>query len=291
MDSRAQPPMREEQSPFMCPLFLEVAQDTAALLVYSLNPEIFGKSNVEMKSKCGLGVILLAVVLSAFGAWFLPASSATTDILLLLSGGASIQPTTLTAPYENNTYSSYHLEREDLHTTLLEIPAAVTDQNETSQKSTLSDTKVQPDYAPSVDSFATQKPSTWTADDLTAALNFSVEVNTDKEEVTGTISNFYTNSSQSIKPKDLSLAPDMITSGMDVNMTSCIVSGGPKGGEILAIALGVAFLTILFGALFYQLVLYLRERKIKRLSSVYIIENEMNKYNLEANITEPETKL
>ncbi|XP_063313035.1 uncharacterized protein LOC134612577 [Pelobates fuscus] len=240
-----------------------------------------------MKSKCGLRFLLVAVLLSAFSIWFLPVNSATTDIFLLLAGRTSIRTKTVTESYEDSTYATHDVNTRDLDTnitvavTLLAKPEEVTDIQGSSYNSTLSDKDTQSAFIPSKDTSPTRNS-------LYALLEFTTfnpvtESNTDKQSFTVPDLNTQDTNSSGIVTPEPSLAPEFSTAGMGDNQTACIRSTGITEAEVLAIVVGAVFMTILLSALLYQLAVYMKKKKTKRPSSVYIIENELHKYDMEAN--------
>ncbi|KAJ1092016.1 hypothetical protein NDU88_005130 [Pleurodeles waltl] len=85
--------------------------------------------------------------------------------------------------------------------------------------------------------------------------------------------------------------PEMLrTSGLDGTVSPELY--GMSYAEILAIVMGTFILTALVSSLTYQFLRSLwRKKTLERTCSVYIIENEMHKRELEVNHAEFETKL
>ncbi|XP_075710904.1 uncharacterized protein LOC142744097 [Rhinoderma darwinii] len=238
-----------------------------------------------MRSKYGLGVLLLAALLGAIAIWFLPVTSAAADILLLITGEAVTHRTTQTEAYEIQTYgklptlTSGSLEE----TTTSNVSDLVTDFEENNLTWSVDQT-----YSPATqdnDIFSTKSPeSPWIIKDLTS------DVLTNAENITVTEINNHTRFYPSLYFVDKqSVTPDITTDVMETDRTVCY--SGPTNAEVLAIAIGAVFLTILLSALLYQFAVFIRNKKAHRDSSVYIIENELHKYDVEANGLEPETKL
>ncbi|KAM4049192.1 uncharacterized protein ACNLHF_007083 [Anomaloglossus baeobatrachus] len=236
-----------------------------------------------MKSKCGLGV-LLAGLLSAIAIWFLPINSAAADILLLITGGAVTRTTTQTEVSEIQPYGRLptlkSVSLEETNTPQgLEV---VTD----FEKNYLTLPAV-PTYYPATldnDIFTTESPdSSWNTTDLTGGVQNETGgvIGTELQNHTNFNPNLYSVDKQSITP---AMTTDVI------DKTDC--SSGPKSGEVLAIALGVFLFTFILGALLYQFAVFMRKKKVHSDSSVYIIENEIHKYDIEeVNGLEHETRL
>ncbi|KAM3936699.1 uncharacterized protein RB166_021572 [Leptodactylus fuscus] len=227
-----------------------------------------------MKSKCGLGVLMLAALLSAIAIWLLPVNAAAADILMLLTGGGVTHTTTQTETYDIQTYGKIPaLKSVSLEVTSTpNISDFVTD-----FKENLTLPVVQTEYPVTSDNdiFSTQSPeSSWIIANVTS------DDQIDTVSVTGTHINNHTHFYPS-----LYFTADV----MENDKTVC--NSGPNNAEILAIVIGAGFLTILFSALLYQFTVFLRNRKAQRDSSVFIIENELQKYDIEANGVEPDTRL
>ncbi|XP_075424145.1 uncharacterized protein LOC142464669 isoform X1 [Ascaphus truei] len=297
MQSSASPRGEEQNPPTHS--FVHCKEVRGSKLVVLLWDAAVTKTNLEMKSNCGVEVLLMTAIASAFGIWFLSIYSATTDTFLSLAGGPEIRPTALAESGENSTYGKYQRESVDLETsfaeltTLLKVQYFVPGTEYPFPNSTLIETNPQPTVTQNIGTLSTKQSlsTSWTDGDL-AAVNSSVEANTGKEVTWTTLSNQYTDTSQNITPtEDPSLSTDSITAMMEGNRTVCIRDTGPSEPEILAIVVGGVFLATLICALSYQLVVFMRKKNVKRHSSVYIIENDILKYDLEANGIQPETKL
>lgn len=248
--------------------------------IYPSFPDLcYNPTNVEMKSKYGLGVLLLAALLSAIAIWFLPVNSTAADILLFITGGADTRTTTQSEAYEIHTYRTLPTSKSETNTTY--ASNFVTDFNEN-----LTLSVAQTDYpdTPGNDIFSTKSPDTsWIIEDLTS------DVQTNAGSIAGTELNNHTHFYPSLDFVDKRLVTPDITDVMGTEKTVC--DSGPTNAEVLAIAIGAVFLTVLLSALLYQLAVFMRNRKAHRDSSVFIIENELHKYDVEANGLEPETKL
>ncbi|XP_069601498.1 uncharacterized protein [Ranitomeya imitator] len=234
-----------------------------------------------MKSKCGLGVLLLAGLSSAIAIWFLPVNSAVADILLLITGGAVTRTTTQTEVSELQTYRSLPTLKSDSleETNTPKESDFVTDFEENNLTLPAAPT----DYPATLDNDITQSPnSSWSTTDLTGG----VQNNTGG--IAGTELHNHTHFYPSLySVATPSVSPDMTTNVMD--KTDC--STGPKSGEVLAIAIGVVFVTIILGALLYQFTVFMSKKRAHNDCSVYVIENEFQKYDIEANGLERDTKL
>ncbi|KAG8456208.1 hypothetical protein GDO86_002124 [Hymenochirus boettgeri] len=233
------------------------------------------ETTVDMSKKCGLGVLrvlLLAALLSAFGIWFLPVSSATAEIFLLLSGQAVAQPPVSTESYKTSTTVKNLTGSGHLETRIVESNTQLNSHlntsyigREHSQNTTLTDRSTQPAFAPSTAIYPAQ-----TIDTLSVSADPTGPVNLTTQE----------------QP-----LPSLITStDIEISMT-CTQATHPTDAEVLAIAVGAVFITIIISALLYQWVLYMRKKKVNRDSSIYIIEDELPKYEMDVNSVEPETKL
>ncbi|XP_069816816.1 uncharacterized protein [Dendropsophus ebraccatus] len=232
-----------------------------------------------MKSKCGAGVLLLAALLSAIAVWFLPVSSAAADILLLLTGGSVTRTSAQTKADEIRTFRNLPTLTSEANST--HLSDSVTDLGENVTFSV-----TQTPYPVTADNtFITKSPEiTGSIADITS------DVQTDTRTIAGTEGNNRTDFYPSLHPGDQrSVTPDISTGTMEMDKAEC--NPGPTSGEVLAIAVGAVFLTVLLSALLYQFAVFMRNRKAPRDPSVYIIENELHKYDVEANGLEPETKL
>ncbi|XP_068127743.1 uncharacterized protein [Hyperolius riggenbachi] len=108
--------------------------------------------------------------------------------------------------------------------------------------------------------------------------------------ITETNSNSHTTNSTPILP--LTDQPsDFTTAAMEDGKSVCIRTSSLTDAEVLAIAIGAVFLTIILSALLYQLVAFMSKKNVNMGSSIFIIENELTKHDLEANGLQPETKL
>ncbi|XP_044146916.1 uncharacterized protein LOC122935214 [Bufo gargarizans] len=233
-----------------------------------------------MKSRWGLGVLLLAALLSGIAIWLLPVNSAAADILLLITGGAVIRPTTQTEAYEIQTYrtrltlkSTTNLPHESDFITNFE------------ENLTLSVAKTHNPVTPESESFSTKIPnSSWINADQTS------DVQPDTRRIAGAELSDRTRFYPRLYFVDKqSATTDITTDVMETDKMVC--ESGPNNAELLAIVTGAVFLTILLSALLYQFAVFMKNKKAQRDNSVFIIENEVHKYDVEANGLEPETKL
>lgn len=64
-----------------------------------------------------------------------------------------------------------------------------------------------------------------------------------------------------------------------------------KCSKIVELVKQSTILTFVLGAILYQFAVFMRKKQGNVESSVYVIENEHNKQDLEANGLQPETKL
>ncbi|XP_073434380.1 uncharacterized protein [Dendrobates tinctorius] len=235
------------------------------------------------KQEKDLSAIFEEGLLSAIAIWFLPMNSAAADILLLITGGAVTRTTTQTEASELQTYQSLSTLKSDSleETNTPKESDFATDFQENNL--TLS---AAPTYYPATldnDIFKTHSPnSSWSTTVLIGGVqnnsggNAETEIHNHKH--------FYP-SLHSVDTQ--SITPDMTTDVMD--KTDC--STGPKSAEVLAIAIGVVFVTIILGALLYQFAVFMRKKRAHNDCSVYVIENEFHKYDVEANGLEGDTKL
>ncbi|XP_018119544.2 uncharacterized protein LOC108717200 [Xenopus laevis] len=284
--TKARPPVEEE--PAVRSIHFSTAPHTS---IWDSHPSRLcncHKPNVDMTSKCGLGILLLAAVLSTFGVWFLPVSSETAEIFLLLSG----QTATSTESNRNSTQSG------DLDTRLTErtiFPnSSVTDAPETSPISGLTEGIAQPMFTASPDILsAANLNSSWSAEETTGAVNSTVELNTSKELLSGAelLNRSISSSLNFPSAEELPLTSATTSHSMEISMTACVQATNLTDAEVLAIAIGALFLAIILSSLFYQLVIYLRNKEVNRDSSIYIIENELHKYDMDSSGEQPETKL
>ncbi|XP_071998018.1 uncharacterized protein [Engystomops pustulosus] len=238
-----------------------------------------------MKSKCGLGVLLLAALLSAIAIWFLPVNSAAADILLFITGGAVSPITTPTEAHDIQTYGKLP--------TLKSVPLEETNTPHGSdfvthiEENNLTRSVVQTHSpsAPENDIVTTRSPDTsW------IIVNLTSDAQTDAASLTGTEINNFTRFYPSLYLVDQwSSTPDTNSDRMETDKAVC--DSGPNNAEVLAIAIGAVFFTVLLSALLYQFAVFMRNKNTPRDSSVFIIENELHKYDVEANGLEPETKL
>ncbi|KAM8960158.1 uncharacterized protein RCH25_035892 [Pelodytes ibericus] len=248
-----------------------------------------------MKRKCGLRFLLLAALLSAFGVWFLPVNSATVDIFLLLAGKTANEPTTLIEFNEKSTSETLDSKISHLDANVTDVTTLLTETEDVtdSYNYTQSGNKTQPAFTPSREPFSTTTaPNTEVTVVELTTINNVTECNTGIDRVTQTIlSTQDTNSSDSITDTEIqSVPPEITTIEMDDNKTICIRNEGPTQAEVLAIVIGAVFMTILLSALLYQFAAFIKKKKAKRDSSIYIIENELHKYDIE-NELQPDTKL
>ncbi|XP_031748781.1 uncharacterized protein LOC116407528 [Xenopus tropicalis] len=251
-----------------------------------------------MASKRGLGILLLAAVLSTFGVWFLPVSSATAEIFLLLSGQTVAQSATSTESNKNSTLTKGgDLDTRPTEATILLNSSSDAGAPETSPISALSTGAAQSMFTPSPDIFsAANINTTWNTKETQGAGNSTAELNTSKELLSeAELLNRSQSSSQNFpsakQQPERPLTSATTSRAVEVSMTACIQATRLTDAEVLAIAIGALFLAIILSSLLYQLVIYLRNQKANRDSSIYIIENDLHKYNMDANEEQPETKL
>ncbi|XP_075049024.1 uncharacterized protein LOC142108949 [Mixophyes fleayi] len=251
-----------------------------------------------MKSKCGPGVLLLAAVLTAIGVGFLPLNTAAAGILLLLAGGPTTHRATLTEPYDGRTYGNLPTDTSGLEnglrkeTSSLIASNIVTNSEETSYNLTSTVTKIHSAATPSGDIFSTEIPDTsWITVGQSTAID-SPDVSPGTGRVTGPELTNHTNSSANpSSTAKSSVTLNVTTAAMETDKAVCIRPTGMTDAEVLAIVVGAVFITILLSALLYQLSVFMKKKKKKRESSVYVIENQLHKYDFEANGLQTETKL
>ncbi|XP_040271927.1 uncharacterized protein LOC120988497 [Bufo bufo] len=229
-----------------------------------------------MKSRWGLGVLLLAALLSGIAIWFLSVNAAAAaDILLLITGGAVIRPTTQTEAYEIQTYRT----RLTLKSTT-NLPHQSDFITNFEENLTLSVAKTHNPLTPESESFSTKIPdSSWIKADQADTRRIAGAELSDR---TRFYPRLYFVDKQSV-------TTDITTDVMETDKMVC--EPGPNNAELLAIVTGAVFLTILLSALLYQFAVFMKNKKAQRDNSVFIIENEVHKYDVEANGLEPETKL
>ncbi|XP_066458011.1 uncharacterized protein [Eleutherodactylus coqui] len=241
----------------------------------SFLPRPLSRTNVEMRSKRGPGALLLAALLITIAIWFLPVNSAAADILLLITSGT--HKTTQTEAYETRTYGRLPTLRTVSleETNVPHVSDAVTDFFR-EDNLTLSAAWTHYPVTPDSDISSTKSPdSSGTAADLTS------DVQADLHNQTHFYPTLYLVDKRSV-------TSDITADVEETDKTVC--DSGPNHSEVLAIVLGAIFLTMLISALSYQLTVFIRNKRVHRESSVYIIENEMHKSDVEANGLQPETK-
>ncbi|XP_053313557.1 uncharacterized protein LOC128475096 isoform X2 [Spea bombifrons] len=237
-----------------------------------------------------LALETVEALLGAIGVWFIPVHSATADLLLLLTGRTATPPTTVTEPYPHMRQRT-EAGGLDAHVTGVTLETAqdeLTHSQDVSYSSPLRDTN-----SPSFD-FTPRADTQNSPSDLElTSLHSAVVANTDKERVAETVltTQHRTSLPHTFPTEHQSGAPDITTTAMEVNKDMCVPYSGLTDAEVLAVVIGVLFMTILLSALFYQFVVFMKKKKAIRNSSIYIIENELHKHDIEGNSFQPDTRL
>ncbi|KAM5193775.1 uncharacterized protein ACMZJ9_019318 [Mantella aurantiaca] len=254
-----------------------------------------------MKSKPGLGVLLLAALLGAFGFWL---SNAAADIFFLLAGETTTHTTRgsiALAPqakaYEVRTYNRRTPSETNVteggfieETTSFTFTDISTDAEEASPNATLTVTDIYPATTERYNSSTEHLDTEWVSLSPTTVQR-PTDNNYGTETVTRTNIDFHpTNLPPRPSYTEEGSVPDITTSTMETDKSICIRTSGLTDAEVLAVVIGAVFLTIVLSAILYQFVIFMRKKQINVDNSIYIIENE-HKNDLEANGFQPETRL
>ncbi|XP_072270046.1 uncharacterized protein [Pyxicephalus adspersus] len=256
------------------------------------------KSNVEMKSKPGLGVLLLAALLGAIGFWL---SNAAADIFYLLasesdtdkSHGSTI-PISLTKAYESRIYNRKNPPVESLtvDTTSFTFSDIPTDSEERTPNSTQILTEIYPATTEKSNSSTEHLAPGWITVNMTTVQSpIDNSTGTGADTATITTSN-HTHSTPITSFTGMgSVTHEVTTVKMEADKSVCISTSSLTDAEVFAIVIGAVFLTIVLSAILYQFAVFLRKKQTTVDSSIYIIENEHQKHDLEANGLQVDTRL
>ncbi|XP_040201099.1 uncharacterized protein LOC120932638 [Rana temporaria] len=250
-----------------------------------------------MKGKPGLGVLLLLALVGAIVFWL---SNTAADIFFLLSDDSttthgSSAPLPQTRAFKSRTYNlSLSPETREIEGGLIEettfnftdIP---TESEEASSNTTPTVTDIYPATTERYN-FSTEHQ----AKDLISLGPTTVQ--SPPDDTTGTVPGTNIVTHHTHLPLRSSFTekgsvPENTTAKMETNKSACIPTSSLTDAEVLALVVGAVFLTIVLSALLYQFVVFMRKKQTHIDSSIYIIENEHNKQDVEANGSQPETRL
>ncbi|XP_077318235.1 uncharacterized protein LOC143940591 [Lithobates pipiens] len=251
-----------------------------------------------MKGKPGLGVLLLLALVGAIVFWL---SNTAADIFFLLADDSttnhgSSAPVPQTRAFQSRTYNlSTSPETREIEGGLIEETTFIfTDiptqsESEASSNTTPTVTDIYP---------ATTETYTFSTEHLDKdwiSLG-PTTVQSPPDNTTGTVPGTNIVTHHTHLPTGSSFTekgsfPENTTANMETNKSVCIRTSSLTDAEVLALVIGAVFLTIVLSALLYQFAVFMRKKQAHIDSSIYIIENEHNKQDFEANGSQPDTRL